>query len=218
MAAKESRAGAVSGPSAGEPGARCISRFSTGRAGTATRVRRPPLSRAVPTTARVLVPWAAQVRAQGGHGHRSADPRSSPPARPSPSFHGAVGSRWGSVAPQARLAKASGRAPAASTDSPATRRGGLTAPLVLSQGAQKTGHRWASAARRPGGLRHDRGAGTGPGQPPCVREEVVAVGGRGHPSTHTGSLQVAMLQPVSYQVPSPVADTEKDDSHQEAIC
>lgn len=104
MAAKESRAGAVSGPSAGEPGARCISRFSTGRAGTATRVRRPrgTLSRAVPTTARVLVPWAAQVRAQGGHGHRSADPRSSPPARPSPSFHGAVGSRWGSAALQAR--------------------------------------------------------------------------------------------------------------------
>lgn len=157
MAAKESRAGAVSGPSAGEPGARCISRFSTGRAGTATRVRRPPLSRAVPTTARVLVPWAAQVRAQGGHGHRSADPRSSPPARPSPSFHGAVGSRWGSVAPQARLAKASGRAPAASTDSPATRRGGSHSPPCPESGSPENGTRVGlcckearRAAPRPG--------------------------------------------------------------------
>lgn len=55
-------------------------------------------------------------------------------------------------------------------------------------------------------------------RPEALSEEVVAFGGRGHPRTHTGSLQVAMLQPVSYQVLPPVANTEKDDSHREAIC
>lgn len=163
--------------------------------GSATRVRKPPLSRAMPTEASSWFRGRLQLQLNVAMATGGLTPTRPPAARSQqglllPGGGGEEVGRWGSPT---RLATGLREGACASAHISSHKSGHPRSPPCPESGSPENRVQGASATGAP--LRGEGQAGLSsgrstdkPGPQPCLRKEVVAIGGRGHPRTQAWQL------------------------------